>query len=79
MDEATSSLDTISEEFVQKTIARLITEKKTIIIIAHRLSTVKKANKIFVLEKGKVIEQGNHQELLNKNSKYKELWNKQGV
>ena len=79
LDEATSSLDTISEEFVQKTIARLITEKKTIIIIAHRLSTVKKANKIFVLEKGKVIEQGNHQELLNKNSKYKELWNKQGV
>ncbi len=79
LDEATSSLDTVSEKFVQKTIEKLVEEKKTILIIAHRLSTIKNADEIFVLEKGKVVEQGSHQELLKRKGLYKNLWNKQGV
>lgn len=79
LDEATSSLDTISETFVQKTLEKLIEENKTILIIAHRLSTVKNADEIFVLEKGKVAEQGNHKDLLQKNALYKNLWDKQSL
>ncbi len=77
LDEATSSLDTVSEEYVQKTIQNLREQGKTLIIIAHRLSTVAKADKIGVLDKGKLIEEGNHNSLLNLNNKYAELWNKQ--
>lgn len=79
LDEATSSLDTVSEAYVQKTLQRLVSEGKTILIIAHRLSTVKNADKIFVLDKGKVIEQGNHAELLKINGLYKNLWGQQGL
>ena len=77
LDEATSSLDTVSEEYVQKSIQNLREQGKTLIIIAHRLSTVAKADKIIVLENGKLIEEGNHHSLLDQNNKYAELWNKQ--
>ncbi|APD06902.1 lipid A export ATP-binding/permease protein MsbA [Flavobacteriaceae bacterium UJ101] len=77
LDEATSSLDTVSEEYVQKTIQNLGEQGKTLIIIAHRLSTVAKSDKIVVLEQGKLIEEGTHHSLLNLNNKYAELWNKQ--
>lgn len=70
LDEATSSLDTESEHQVQKALTQLM-EGRTSLIIAHRLSTVRQADKIFVLEKGKIVESGTHQELLkNKNSIY---------
>jgi ABC-type multidrug transport system fused ATPase/permease subunit len=66
LDEATSSLDSESESFVQKTIQKLKSEGKTIVIIAHRLSTVVNADKIIVMEEGKVIEEGKHKELFDK-------------
>lgn len=78
-DEATSSLDTVSKTFVQKAVQRLVSEGKTILVIAHRLSTVKNADKIFVLDKGKVTEQGNHPELLKNSELYKKLWKQQGL
>jgi len=75
LDEATSSLDSVSEKFVLKTIEQLKKENKTILVIAHRLSTLYNADKIIVLDKGKVIEQGTHQELLlANNSVYAHLW-----
>jgi ATP-binding cassette subfamily B protein len=77
LDEATSSLDSASELYVQNTVRRLRNEGKTIIIIAHRLSTIMDADKIIVLEEGKLIEDGNHESLLIKNGKYCELWSKQ--
>lgn len=77
LDEATSSLDSSSEEFVQKTIFDLRNQGKTILLIAHRLSTVIHSDKIIVLEKGKLIEEGNHEDLYNKKGKYFELWKKQ--
>lgn len=77
LDEATSALDTESEKYVQNTIKRLREEGKTIIIIAHRLSTVINADKIVVLEQGKLIEEGNHDYLYNKQGKYYNLWQQQ--
>ncbi len=77
LDEATSSLDTVSEVFVQQTIENLRNQGKTLIIIAHRLSTVAKADKICVLESGKLMEEGTHENLLDKKGIYAELWNKQ--
>jgi len=77
MDEATSSLDSQAEYHVQQTIHWLKEKGKTIIIIAHRLSTVLIADNISVLENGKLIEQGSHLELYAQNGKYYELWQKQ--
>jgi ABC-type bacteriocin transporter len=78
LDEATSSLDSASEQYVQKAIDLLKTSGKTIVVIAHRLSTLNSADKIIVLDKGKVIEQGTHKELLYKaDSAYATLWNLQ--
>jgi ATP-binding cassette subfamily B protein len=77
LDEATSSLDSESELFVQQTIKQLKNQGKTIIIIAHRLSTVVNADKIVVLENGKVIEQGSHQELYTAKGRYFQMWKKQ--
>ncbi|MBK7104081.1 MAG: ABC transporter ATP-binding protein [Ignavibacteriae bacterium] len=63
-DEATSALDNESEMLVQEAIERLMAERTTF-VIAHRLSTIRNANRILVLDKGKIVQQGNHQELLN--------------
>ena len=77
LDEATSSLDSESERFVQQTVKQLQRQGKTIIIIAHRLSTVANANNIIVLENGKVIEQGVHDELYAAKGRYFQMWEKQ--
>lgn len=77
LDEATSSLDSSSENYIQKTIEELRKEGKTIILIAHRLSTVLGADKICVLEKGNLIEEGNHESLFSKKGAYYGMWNKQ--
>ncbi|WP_280740782.1 hypothetical protein [Pedobacter kyungheensis] len=63
LDEATSSLDAVSEQHVQRMIAFLKAEQKTVIVITHRSSTLNNADKIIVLDKGQVVEQGSHHEL----------------
>ena len=73
LDEATSSIDTETEELIQTAIDKL-TQGRTSIIVAHRLSTIKKADKIIVLDKGEIIEQGNHEELLALNGTYRNLY-----
>jgi len=77
LDEATSSLDSASEQYVQRTIDLLRKQNKTIIIIAHRLTTIKKADKIIVLDKGEVVEEGVHNEMLVANKHYANLWRQQ--
>ena len=76
LDEATSNVDTRTEELVQKAMDKL-TEGKTSFIIAHRLSTIKNADMILVMNEGNIIEQGNHEELMEKNGLYAELYNSQ--
>lgn len=76
LDEATSSVDTRTEELVQKAMDKL-TEGRTSFIIAHRLSTIKNADLILVLKEGNIIEQGNHEKLIEKNGFYAELYNSQ--
>jgi len=77
LDEATSSLDTKSESYIQKTIQNLREQNKTIILIAHRLSTVLNSDKIIVLDNGEVLEEGSHSELLYKKDHYFNLWQHQ--
>ena len=72
LDEATSALDNESERFVQDAIEH-IAHTMTIVVIAHRLSTVRRADKIYVMEKGKVVETGSYDELVNKEGLFKEL------
>lgn len=76
MDEATSNLDSITEKAISDTMDEFMKDK-TAIIIAHRLSTIKNCDRIYVLENGEVIEEGTHEELLNKKSYYKKLWEDQ--
>ena len=77
-DEATSALDAQSENEVQTALDNIIKNKKiTTIIIAHRLSTIRNADKILFLNKGKIVESGTHEELLNLNGEYKKLVEKQ--
>ena len=76
LDEATSNVDTRTEELVQKAMDKL-TEGRTSFIIAHRLSTIKNADIILVMNDGNIIEQGNHEELMKKNSFYAKLYNSQ--
>ena len=72
LDEATSALDTESEKLVQEALNNLM-KNRTSLIIAHRLSTIQNADMIVVLEGGKIVEQGNHQELINHNGLYRKL------
>ena len=76
LDEATSALDTLSEALVQQALDRLM-EGKTTIIIAHRLSTVQNADKIIVIDAGKMVQKGTHEELMAQNGVYKDLYEKQ--
>ena len=73
LDEATSALDSESEQYIQKSMQHLM-KGKTVIAIAHRLSTLKEMDRIVVFEKGKIIEQGTAEELLQKNGTYAHLW-----
>jgi ATP-binding cassette subfamily B protein len=77
LDEATSSLDSVSEQYVQQAIRGLKQRGKTVIVIAHRLSTVMGADRIVVLEQGNVVEEGTHVELLSRGGHYYRLWEHQ--
>lgn len=76
LDEATASLDPENDQLIQKAIDTLI-RSKTLIVIAHRLHTIKMADNIVVLEKGKVVEQGQHEQLLRKKGLYARMWQEQ--
>jgi ATP-binding cassette subfamily B protein len=77
-DEATSALDSITEEEITNTIQQIGTRKEQItVLIAHRLSTIMHADKIFVLEKGEIIETGKHEELLVEKGLYYAMWRQQ--
>lgn len=76
LDEATASLDNESERYIQESLDRLMTNRTTL-VIAHRLSTIQQADNIIVLEKGEIVEQGTHEELLANNSRYSDLYQAQ--
>ncbi len=72
LDEATASIDTLTEQLIQDALARIF-ERKTVIVIAHRLSTVERADRIVVMDRGSIIEQGSHQELIALDGRYAAL------
>ena len=74
LDEATSSIDTRTEALIEKGMDRLM-EGRTVFVIAHRLSTVRNADAIIVLEQGQIVERGSHQELLDQKGEYYQLYN----
>ena len=76
LDEATSSLDSETEKKIQDALSYL-TKGKTTLVIAHRLSTVLNSHKIYVIDKGEVVAQGNHDELIKNSSIYKNFYDKQ--
>ncbi|GFD75109.1 ABC transporter ATP-binding protein [Tenacibaculum sp. SSH1-16] len=78
LDEATSALDTESEQLVQQALDKMM-EHRTSLVIAHRLSTIQKADNIVVLRKGKIVEQGKHEELLDRNGEYFKLVSMQSL
>ncbi|MFX1308036.1 MAG: hypothetical protein ACFFBF_15010, partial [Promethearchaeota archaeon] len=73
LDEATSSVDAYTEAIIQEALEVLLTDR-TSIIIAHRLSTILNADRIIVLDKGKLIEEGTHESLINTGGKYEQLY-----
>ena len=75
-DEATSALDTITEQSVQEALHRLGSDR-TVLVIAHRLGTIKNADQIIVLKDGLIHEKGTHNELLSKGGQYADMWNMQ--
>ena len=77
LDEATSSLDAASEKLVQEALSKLM-ENRTSIVIAHRLSTIQHADEIIVMQEGKIVERGNHAQLITQNGPYKKLVELQG-
>jgi ABC-type bacteriocin transporter len=79
LDEATSSLDSLAETFVQQTMKMLKDEKKTVIVIAHRLSTIHHADRIIVLEKGKVVQEGTFTELSVQDGHFRTMWSHQNI
>ncbi|MDD6570006.1 MAG: ABC transporter ATP-binding protein, partial [Acidaminococcus sp.] len=76
LDEATSNIDTRTEVKIQNAFAKLM-EGRTSFIVAHRLSTIRNADRILVMKDGKIIEQGTHDSLMAKGGFYKELYNSQ--
>jgi ABC-type multidrug transport system fused ATPase/permease subunit len=76
LDEATSALDNESERLVQQALDTLM-EGRTTLVIAHRLSTVRRADRIVVLVRGEIVEQGTHDELLELNAEYRKLYDLQ--
>jgi len=78
LDEATSEIDVITEKRIQSAIEDLI-KNRTAIIIAHRIYTLKNVDRIFVFEKGKIVEEGNHNSLIKKGVLYREFWNAQNL
>ena len=76
LDEATSSLDAETENKIQEAI-NLLTKDRTTLVIAHRLSTIMNSKKIYVVDDGKIVAQGTHQELLQKSQTYKNFYEKQ--
>jgi ATP-binding cassette subfamily B protein len=77
-DEATSALDSLTEEEISKTIRELSAQESHItILIAHRLSTIMHADRIYVLEKGRIVESGQHQDLINEKGLYFAMWRQQ--
>jgi len=78
LDEATSALDTVSEKLVQEAVQRLV-EGRTVLVIAHRLSTVQRANQIIVMSNGEIVERGTHDDLLALGGTYSELMSSQDL
>jgi ATP-binding cassette, subfamily B, bacterial len=76
LDEATSSLDSVTEKYIQDSLATLM-QNRTTIVIAHRLSTLSRMDRILVFDQGKIVEEGTHASLLNKNGLYARMWNMQ--
>ncbi len=76
LDEATSSLDSETESKIQEAL-KILTKNKTTIVIAHRLSTILNSNDIYVIDSGKVIDNGKHEELMIKSDLYKSFYEKQ--
>lgn len=79
LDEATSSLDSEAEQVIQKALEKFRNQGKTVVVIAHRLSTIINSDEILVLQDGKLIERGSHQELISIDSAYKQMWEKQSI
>ena len=79
LDEATSSLDTVSEMEIHKVIRQLRSDQISVILIAHRLTTVTGCDRIFVMKDGNIIEKGSHQQLLEQKGFYSEMWNETGL
>lgn len=76
LDEATSALDSQTEQYIQQSL-NILMQHKTTIVIAHRLSTLAQMDRILVVDKGRIIEDGAHVELLQQNSYYAKLWTMQ--
>ena len=76
LDEATSSLDNETESKIQEAL-KVLTKDKTTIVIAHRLSTILNSDKIYVIDSGRVIESGKHNDLMSKSDLYKKFYEKQ--
>jgi len=76
LDEATANIDSVTEALVQDAIARML-KGRTAMVIAHRLSTVRNADLVFVIAEGKIVEQGTHNSLLKKNGLYRQLYERQ--